>query len=131
VAKIRVLLADDSETVLAELLGELGKEFDIVGTARNGEEAIQAVLRLDPDVLVLDIAMPVLNGIQASLRLRESHPRTKILFLSIHEQPEYIAAAFSAGAPGYVTKRRLASDLVIAIREVFLGNTFVSPSLGK
>jgi two-component system nitrate/nitrite response regulator NarL len=125
------LLADDSETVLAELLGELGKEFDIVGTVENGEEAIQAVLRLDPDVLVLDIAMPVLNGIQASLRIRESHTRTKILFLSIHERPEYIAAAFAAGASGYVTKRRLASDLVIAIREVFLGNTFLSSSLGK
>lgn len=130
-ATIRVLLADDSEAVLAELRGELGEEFEIVGTAENGEEAIQAVLRFDPDVLVLDIAMPVLNGIQASLRLRASHPRTRILFLSIHEQPEYISAAFSAGASGYVTKRRLASDLARAIREVFLGNTFLSPSLEK
>lgn len=130
-ATIRVLLADDSEAVLAELRGELGEEFEIVGTAENGEEAIQAVLRFDPDVLVLDIAMPGLNGIQASLRLRASHPRTRILFLSIHEQPEYISAAFSAGASGYVTKRRLASDLARAIREVFLGNTFLSPSLEK
>jgi DNA-binding NarL/FixJ family response regulator len=131
VAKTRVLLADDSETVLAELRGELGKEFDIVGTAENGEEAIQAVLRLDPDVLVLDIAMPILNGIQASLRIRQNHPRTKILFLSINEQSEYISAAFSAGASGYVTKRRLASDLAHAIREVTQDRTFLSPSLRR
>jgi DNA-binding NarL/FixJ family response regulator len=131
VARIRVLLADDSEANLAELREELSNEFDIVGTAGNGEEAVRAVLHLDPDVLVIDIAMPVLNGIQASSRIREIHPRTKILFLTINEQPEYISAAFSAGASGYVTKRRLASDLAIAIREVFLGNTFLSPSLEK
>jgi DNA-binding NarL/FixJ family response regulator len=131
VARIRVLLADDSEANLAELREELSNEFDIVGTAGNGEEAVRAVLQLDPDVLVIDIAMPVLNGIQASSRIREIHPRTKILFLTINEQPEYISAAFSAGASGYVTKRRLANDLAMAIREVVLGNTFLSPSLGK
>lgn len=131
VTTIKVLLADDSETVLAELRRELCHEFDIVGTAENGEEAIKETLRLDPDVLVLDIAMPVLNGIQASLRLRKSQPRTKILFLSINEQPEYISAAFSAGASGYVTKRRLSSDLARAIREVFQGHTFLSPSLQR
>jgi two-component system, NarL family, response regulator NreC len=131
VATIRVLLADDSEALLADLREELSKDFDIVGTAANGQEAIQAVLHHDPDVLVIDIAMPVLNGIQASLRIREIHPRTRILFLTINEQAEYVSAAFSAGASGYVTKRRLASDLAAAIREVFLGNTFLSPSLGK
>ena len=131
VATIKVLLADDNEAVLAELREELSKEFDIVGTAANGEEAVRAVLQLDPDVLVIDIAMPVLNGIQASSRIRKIHPRTRVLFLTINEQPEYISAAFSAGASGYVTKRRLASDLAVAIREVFLGDTFLSPSLGK
>lgn len=130
-SKIRVLLADDSETVLAELRGELAKEFDIVGTVANGQEAIEAVRRLDPDVLVLDIAMPVLNGIKASAVIRKNNPRTRILFLTIHEQAEYISAAFSAGACGYVTKRRLASDLARAIREVFQGYTFLSPSLTK
>jgi DNA-binding NarL/FixJ family response regulator len=131
VAAIRILLADDSEAMLADLREELSKEFEIIGTAGNGEEAVQAVLNLDPDVLVIDIAMPVLNGIQAASRIRKIHPRTKILFLTICEQPDYISAAFSAGASGYVTKRRLASDLATAIREVFLGNTFLSPSLGK
>jgi DNA-binding NarL/FixJ family response regulator len=129
VAQISVLLADDNGDMLTDLREELGKEFAIAGTAENGEEAIRAVVRSDPDVLVLDIAMPVLNGIQVASRLREIHPRTKILFLSIHEQAEYISAAFSAGACGYVSKRRLAMDLASAIREVFDGRTFLSPTL--
>jgi DNA-binding NarL/FixJ family response regulator len=129
VAAIRILLADDSEAVLAEVRAELDKEFEIVGAVANGRDAVEGVLRLDPDVLVLDITMPLMNGIQASSRLRESHPRTKILFLSIHEQSEYISAALSAGASGYVTKRRLASDLALAIREVIQGRSFLSPSL--
>jgi DNA-binding NarL/FixJ family response regulator len=129
VATIRVLLADDSETVLEEVRGELANQFEIIGAVANGRDAIDASLRLHPDVLVLDIAMPVLNGIQAASALRGSHLRTKILFLSIHEQPEYIAAAFSAGASGYVSKRRLVIDLAVAIREVIHGRVFVSPTL--
>ncbi len=94
-ATIRVLLADDNEALLADLSEELSKDFDIVGTAGNGEEAVRAVLHLDPDVLVIDIAMPGLNGIQASSHIRKTHPRTKILFLTINEHAEYISAAFS------------------------------------
>jgi DNA-binding NarL/FixJ family response regulator len=126
-----VVLADDSEEVLTELREELGKEFEILRAVANGEEAVDAVLHLDPDVLVLDIAMPILNGIQASLRIRKNHPRTKVLFLTIHEQVEYISAAFSSGASGYVTKRRLANDLALAIREVMQGRRFLSPSLQR
>ena len=95
----------------------------------NGEEAIQEVFRLNPNILVLDITMPGLNGIQVACHLRDSHAKTKVLFLTINEQPEYIVAAFSAGARGYVSKRHLATDLATAIREVFAGQTFVSPSL--
>jgi DNA-binding NarL/FixJ family response regulator len=131
VAKISVLLADDSETILEELHGELGSQFKIVGAVANGQDAVNAVTRLDPDVLVLDISMPIFSGIQVASCLRERHPRTKILFLSIHEQSEYISAAFSAGASGYVTKRRLVKDLAVAIREVVQGHLFLSPSLHK
>lgn len=126
---VRVFLVDDNSAMLADLRDELSKEFYIAGIAENGEEAIREVLRLDPDVLVLDITMPGLNGLQVASRLRKLHPRTKILFLTIHEQAEYIAAAFSAGACGYVTKRRLASDLSRAIHEILSGRTFLSPSL--
>jgi DNA-binding NarL/FixJ family response regulator len=131
VAKISVLLADDNGAMLLDLRDELGDEFRIAGTAANGEEVLQAVLRLDPDILVLDVTMPILNGIQVATQLRDLHPRTRILFLTIHEEPEYISAAFLAGARGYVTKRRLASDLSRAIRDVFDGRTFLSPSLQK
>jgi DNA-binding NarL/FixJ family response regulator len=129
VANIQVFLADDNSAMLADLRDELGKEFHISGVAENGEEAVREVVRLDPDVLVLDITMPGLNGLQVASRLRQLHPRTKILFLTIHEQAEYIAAAFSAGACGYVTKRRLATDLSRAIHDVLDGRTFLSPSL--
>jgi DNA-binding NarL/FixJ family response regulator len=131
VARTRILLADDNVELLAELCRELEKEFEIVGTVSNGQDAVDAVCRLDPDVVVLDITMPILNGIKASLRIHESHPRSKVLFLTIHEDPEFISAAFSAGASAYVTKRRLAGDLVHAIQEVSQGNVFVSPSLRR
>lgn len=123
---IKVFLADDQETVLAYLRDELSDKFEIAGAATNGEEAVAGVLRLDPDVLVLDITMPGISGLQVASRLRDLHPRTKILFLTMQEQPEYVSAAFSAGGRGYVTKRRIVSDLAQAIREVFEGQTFLS-----
>ena len=130
-AIIRVLLVDDNGDMLTDLRDELSAEFEIAGTAENGEEAVREVFRLDPDIVVLDITMPVMNGLQVASLLREKRPATKILFLTIHEEPEYISAAFSAGACGYVTKRRLASDLRVAIREVYDGRNFLSPSLQK
>jgi two-component system nitrate/nitrite response regulator NarL len=130
-ARTRILLAEDNEALLAELCSELKEEFEIVGTASNGQDAVDAVLRLAPDVIVLDISMPLLNGIEASLLIRERQPRAKVLFLTIHESDEYISAAFSAGASGYVTKRKIASDLAYGIREVSQGNLFVSPSLRR
>ena len=130
-AAIRVLLVDDNGEMLSDLRDELSDEFEIAGTVDNGQEAIREVLRLDPDVIVLDITMPVMNGIQVASSLRDMQRRTKIVFLTIHEEPEYISAAFSAGACAYVTKRRLASDLALAIREVSVGRNFISPSLHK
>jgi|SRR6516165_10140226 DNA-binding NarL/FixJ family response regulator len=129
--RTRILLADDNGELLAELCRELENEFDIVGTVTNGQDAVECVLRLHPDVVVLDISMPILSGIQAALRIHESHPRSNILFLTIHENEEYIEAALSAGASGYVTKRRIGSDLVCAIQEVSQGHSFLSPSLRK
>ena len=128
-AIIRVLLVDDNGEMLTDLRDELSAEFEIAGTAENGDQAVREIFRLDPDIVVLDITMPVMNGLQVASLLREKRPGTKILFLTIHEEPEYISAAFSAGACGYVTKRRLASDLRVAIREVYDGRNFLSPSL--
>jgi two-component system response regulator NreC len=129
VAFVRVLLADDHVGVLAYLQLKLGKVFEIVGAVEDGKQAVDATLRLDPDVLVLDISMPVMNGFTASARLRDLKCRTKIVVLTTYEDDEYIDKAFSSGANAYVTKERLATDLVTAIRAVLHGNRFISPSL--
>lgn len=130
-SKVRVLLADDHQDFLAKVRRELGNEFEIVGMVGNGKEAVDAVCRLDPDVLVIDISMPVLNGLEATSRLRTSSCRTKIVFLTIHDDPDFVAAALSSGASGYVIKGRLSADLVPAIREALQGHTFVSKVLKK
>jgi DNA-binding NarL/FixJ family response regulator len=129
VASIRVLIADDHMPLLAELRAQLGKLFEIIGAVENGKQAVDTTLRLDPDVLVLDISMPVMNGFQAAACLRDLKCNTKIVILTTYEDDEYIEAAFSSGASAYVTKRHLVTDLVTAIREVVHGNTFISPSL--
>ena len=126
---IRVFLADDNRELLNDLREELADQFDIVGTAENGKDTVQSVLRLNPDVLVLDVSMPYLNGLEVASYLQSAKCRARILFLTIHEEPEYISAAFAAGAAGYVSKRRLGSDLAQAIEAVFDGHTFLSPSL--
>src|SRR3974377_2474631 len=101
--------------MLTDLRAELRADFEIAGTGENGERAVREVFRLDPDIVVLDVTMPVMNGLQVASLLREKRPGTRILFLTIHEEPENISAAFSDGACGYVTKRPLASDLRVAI----------------
>ena len=128
---IRILLADDNDAVLAEVREELEAEFEIIGTVTNGQDAVEAVRLFDPDVVVMDIAMPVLDGIEALERIRKINAHTKILFLTIQEANEYISRAFSGGAPGYATKRRLLSDLAHGTREVAEGRTFLSPSLRR
>jgi len=129
VDKIRVVLADDHREVIAKIRGVLGDQFEIVEAAENGSQAVIAVLALNPDVFVTDISMPVLNGLQAARRIQKTNSRVKIIFLTIHEDRDFIAAAFSAGATGYVTKRRLSTDLVVAIQEALKGHTFVSDSI--
>jgi DNA-binding NarL/FixJ family response regulator len=129
VDKIRVVLADDHREVIEKVRGILGDEFEVVETAENGRQAVGAVLALDPDVLVIDISMPSLNGLQAARSMQKANCRAKIVFLTIHEDRDFIAAALSAGGAGYVTKRRLSIDLVFAIHEALKGNTFVSNSI--
>lgn len=128
-ARTRVLIADDHEKMLAEVRAVLSKDFEVVGTASNGREAIAEVKRLHPDVLVIDISMPVLDGLQAASQLRAKACGTKIIFLTVHEDQDYVDAAFAAGASGYVTKSHLTTDLVSAIREAISGRKYVSKSI--
>jgi DNA-binding NarL/FixJ family response regulator len=126
-AKIRVVLADDHVSVIEMLRQTIDEYCEIVDTAEDGQQAIDKVLQLVPDVLVLDISMPVMDGLAAARRLRDLSSATRIVFLSMHEDQDFVEAALAAGASGYVTKSRLYSDLVPAIEEVMLGHTFVSP----
>ena len=127
--KIRVVLADDHPQIFAMVGQTLGKEFEVVGAVEDGKQAVDAVLALNPDALVIDISMPILNGLQAAKQLQTANCRTKIIFLSIYDGPDFLDAAFSAGASGYVTKARLSTDLIPAIYEAMLGQIFVSGSL--
>ena len=126
--KIRVLLADDHETILARVRGILGEQFDVVGAVNNGRDAISEVERLDPDVLVIDISMPILNGLQVMSKLG-SGCRAKVVFLTVHEDPDFVAAALAAGASGYVVKEDVTTDLVPAIRATLEGRTYLSQSI--
>jgi DNA-binding NarL/FixJ family response regulator len=130
-AKIRVVLADDRRAVLDKVRRTLSEEFEVIATAEDGNEAVATVLALDPDVLVTDISMPALDGLQVAKRLQAAHCRTKIVFLTVHEDQDFVTAAFDAGASGYVTKLRLTIDLVPAIRQALLGHTFVSHTAGN
>jgi CheY-like chemotaxis protein len=126
VGKIRVVLADDHQAVTTKVRGTISEKCEVIAAVEDGEQAIAAVLALDPDVLVIDISMPVLDGLQAAKRLQKVKCRARIVFLTIHEDHDYVAAAFSYGAIGYVTKARLSTDLVPAIVEAMQGHTFVS-----
>ena len=128
-AKIRVLLADNHHAFRERVSGLLGEDFEIVGGADNGREAVVTTQRLDPDVLVIDISMPVLDGLQATEQLRATHPRTKVVFLTIHKDQDFVAAALSAGAFGYVAKEDVTTDLVPAIRNALKDRTYVSKSI--
>ena len=130
-SRASVLLADDQEEFLAVERRLLEPEFEVVETVRDGQAAVEAAVRLAPDVLVLDVSMPVLDGIAAARSLRAAGSRAKIVFLTVHGDPDYVRAALAAGALGYVVKCRLASDLVPALRDALAGRPFVSPSCLK
>ncbi len=124
--KIRVVLADDRQAVAANVRRVIAEECEVVAAVEDGKQAVAAVLALDPDVLVIDISMPTLDGLQAARQLQKARCRTRIVFLTIHEDQDYVAAAFAAGGIGYVVKARLATDLVPAILEAIRGHSFVS-----
>ena len=127
--KHRVLIADDQEDVLRAAAVVLEDEFQVIGMAGNGRDVLRLVPALCPEVLVLDIVMPMLNGIETASRLRSSGSSVRIVFLTVHEDRDFLDAAVSAGGQAYVLKSHLATDLVPAIESVLKGLYFVSPCI--
>jgi DNA-binding NarL/FixJ family response regulator len=129
VNRVRVLLADDHADFLAVAVRLLEPEFEVVEKVCDGRASLEEAARLEPDILVLDITMPVINGIEAAQRLRASGAAVKVVFLSVHEDADYVRAAVAAGALGYVVKCRVASDLLPALRAASAGRAFFSPGI--
>ena len=124
--RARILVAEDHNLVRNRVVRLLNREFEVVGAVDNGPALLEAAARLKPDICVLDISMPSLSGIEAATRLRLSDSSTKVIFLTIHNDSDFVGAAFKSGAKGYVFKTRMAADLVVAVREVMAGRTFLS-----
>jgi len=129
--KLRVLLADDHKVVRdgLRLLIDGQQDMRVVGEASNGKEALQQARALKPDVVVMDLSMPELNGLQATERLKAERPGIRIVCLTVHEDPSYLVQLCKAGAVGYVLKRSAGDDLILAIRTVAAGGLHFDPTL--
>ena len=122
----RVLLVDDSEVMLACAAAALSPGCTVVGAVTDGAQALEAARRLRPDVIVLDISMPGMNGLQVASSLRADGSTAAVVFLTVYDDEDFVAAARKAGGIGYVVKLRLASDLMKAVQEARAGRSFVS-----
>ena len=129
--KPRVLLADDHTLILSAFEKLLTPECEIVGQVSDGRALVAAAETLRPDVIVLDIGMPLLNGLEAARQIKRKQPGIKLVFLTMNEQTELAATAFEAGASGYLLKRSATSELLTSIREVMQGRSYVTPLVTK
>lgn len=128
-AKLRILLADDHPIVAEGLRGLLEPQYDLVGTVENGRELLTATKKLKPDIVIADISMPQLNGIDALGCLKRAGIQVKFIFLSMHTEAIYAKRALATGASGYVLKASAPSELLVAIRRAVLGRIYVSPKI--
>ena len=128
-SKPRILLADDHMLILDGLRHLLERHYDLVGTVQDGHSVLNTALRLQPDLVLMDVAMPVLNGLQAGQRLREQLPNVKLLYVSMYGDTPYVEEALRIGASGYVLKRSGWEELSRAIEAVLAGKQYVSPEL--
>ena len=133
VRRIRVLLADDHAVLRDGIHALLEDETDIqvVGEAEDGRSAVEQARQLEPDVVIMDIGMPLLNGLEATRQIKRDNPGIQVLILTMHENPEYVAQVLSAGGSGYVLKKAAGKELVQAIRDVARGEAQFSPSVAR
>jgi len=127
----RILLADDHKLMAEALQHLLQTEFDVIGTVADGRALIKAAAELKPELVVVDIGMPLLNGLDAADQLKALHPEIKVVFLTQNREPRYAVEAFRRKASGYLLKDSAASELTTAIREVLQGRSYVSPLIAK
>jgi two-component system response regulator NreC len=129
--KITVLIADDHTILRRGLVSllSLNQNIEVIGEAEDGRSAVEMALRLEPDVVLMDLSMPVLNGLEATARLKKESPGMKVLILSAHDNDEYVNQVVRSGANGYALKNTSPEELYTAIRTVHSGRTFFSPSL--
>jgi len=128
--KIRILLGDDHALILSGVRAVLQPNYDIIGEEKDGWALVAAAGRLRPDLVILDISMPLLNGFESARQIRDRLPATKIIFLSQHLNPAYLKQALKLGASGYVLKSGVTEELLQAIREVLKGDTYITPAFG-
>jgi DNA-binding NarL/FixJ family response regulator len=125
--RIRLLLADDHMLFSEGLQSLLREEFELLGSVGNGKELVEATHRLNPEVILVDISMPVLNGFDAVRRIRKEGNSAKVIFLTMHDDETLVAEAFRCGGSGYVLKQAAGEELITAIREVAQGNNYLTP----
>ena len=127
----RVIIADDHQILAEGLRSLLEPEFELIASVENGRELVTKTKEMRPDVVIADISMPMLNGIDAAQQILNDNPRARIIFLTMHADMAYAAEAFRVGAAGYVLKKSAAAELVTAIQEVLKGGVYVTPSIAK
>lgn len=126
-----ILIADDHKMFAQGLAGLLEDEFDLVGSVENGQALIDEALRLNPDLIIVDISMPVLNGLDAVRRLNQHNLNAKVVFLTMHADTRLLREAFQCGGAGYVLKQSAGDELLFALRQVMAGLNYVSPAIDK
>jgi DNA-binding NarL/FixJ family response regulator len=129
--RARIILADDHALILDTLKKLLEPEFEVIGTFAEGQALVEAAPALNPDLIVLDLSMPNMNGLNSGQRLKQLLPAVKLIYLTMNQDPDMAAEAFRLGASGYVLKHSAASELVKAIRETLRGGSYVAPLLTK
>ena len=127
----RIILADDHNLLLDAFRLILEPHFEVVATFADGKALLEGAPALNPDVIVSDIGMPVMNGLNAGQRIKQTLPKVKLIFLTVNDDPALVAEAFRSGASGYLVKNVAASELVHAIREVLLGRSYLTPLITK
>jgi len=128
VAKLRIIVADDNPLILQNLVLLLAAEFDVVATAADGKSALDLIRRFQPDLAVLDLHIPRMDGIEITRELAQHAPRPAVVICAIESDLEIVKAAQGAGATGYVSKTRLRKDLILAVKSAAQGKSFVSPA---